>query len=285
MIKIITTRIDFDNYRHSLTQESVGLVPTMGNLHAGHISLLKESLLENDVVILTIFVNPKQFGEHEDFHLYPRTLKKDCELVSQIETSKQIILWAPENSEEIFPANFSTSLTVKGITEKFEGALRPTHFEGVATVVYLLFKITKAHKAYFGQKDFQQALVIKKMVSDLEIPIVIKIMPIIRNSSGLALSSRNQYLTDEDKIKALTLPQTLKKIEELILNKKPYLTFAQTALQEDKNWDYLEILNAKTLLPALPLDVEELVVLGAYRVGKTRLLDNILINTKKVFKK
>ena len=161
------------------------------------------------------------------------------------------------------------------MTNKLEGAIRPTHFDGVTTVVLRLFAITKAHQAYFGQKDVQQCLIIKKLVHDLELPIKINIMPIIRNSEGLALSSRNQYLNEIERSKALVLPQTLKKIEKLILTKQNYQNFIEEVLK-DKNWDYLEILDSKNL--ELPTErTQEVVIVAAYRVSSTRLLDNILV--------
>lgn len=279
MIKLFTNRLDFDYFRNELTTQSVGLVPTMGNLHKGHLSLLEKAISENDVAIVTIFVNPKQFGPNEDYDKYPRTLDDDISKISSValllDKKKEIVVYAPYTDEGIYPEDFSTNISVGPMTNKLEGAIRPTHFDGVTTVVLRLFAITKAHQAYFGQKDVQQCLIIKKLVHDLELPIKINIMPIIRNSEGLALSSRNQYLNEIERSKALVLPQTLKKIEKLILTKQNYQNFIEEVLK-DKNWDYLEILDSKNL--ELPTErTQEVVIVAAYRVSSTRLLDNILV--------
>lgn len=280
MIKVFTTKKDFDHYRNSLSNQSIGLVPTMGNLHKGHISLLEKSTEENDVTIVTIFVNPKQFGPNEDFDKYPRTLDEDLAKISAvallITAKKDIVVFAPGSNEEIYPEGFSTTVSVGAMTQKFEGAIRPTHFDGVTTVVYRLFAITKAHTAYFGQKDVQQCLIIKKMVKDLDIKINIHIMPIVRNAEGLALSSRNQYLSDTERSEALTLPQTLQKVEKLIRTKQDYKSFVSDILKNDKRWDYLEVLDSDNLEPPTN-KTHELVIVAAFRLGTTRLLDNILV--------
>ena len=282
MIKVFTSRFDFDYYRNSLDSKLVGLVPTMGNLHKGHISLVEKSIEDNDVTIVTIFVNPKQFGPTEDFDKYPRTLDADLAKISAvailIPQNKEIVVYAPKSYEEIYPENFSTTISISGVTSKLEGAIRSTHFDGVSTVVYRLFIITKPNVAYLGQKDFQQCLVIQKMVMDLGIPIEIKVMPIIRNSEGLALSSRNQYLSDSEKIEAMTLPNILQKIEKLIRTNQDYKSFIAENLQ-NKKWDYLEVLDAKNL--EVPNDKSNnYVIIAAYRLGKTRLLDNIVVSVK-----
>ena len=281
MIKLFTNKKDFDYFRNGLTTQSIGLVPTMGNLHKGHISLLEKSVLENDVTIVTIYVNPKQFAPNEDFETYPRTIDDDISKISAVaillDKKKEIVLYAPKTDEGIYPEGFSTIISVGAMSKKLEGAVRPTHFDGVTTVVLRLFTITKAHQAYFGQKDVQQCLIIKKLVHDLEIPIKINIMPIIRNSEGLALSSRNQYLSDNERVEALVVPHTLQKIEKLIRTKQDYKTFVAEALK-DKKWDYLEILDSKNL--ELPTEkTQEVVIVAAYRMNSTRLLDNILVTT------
>ena len=281
MIKLFTNRKDFDYFRNALTTESIGLVPTMGNLHKGHISLLEKAIEENDVAIVTIYVNPKQFGPNEDFDKYPRTLDDDIAKISAValllDKKKEIVVYAPNSDEGIYPEGFSTNISMGPMTQKLEGAVRPTHFDGVTTVVYRLFAITKAHQAYFGQKDVQQCLIIKKMVHDLEIPIKINIMPIIRNSEGLALSSRNQYLSESERIEALVLPHTLQKVEKLIRTKQDYKTFVQEAKANDKKWDYLEILDSQNL--EAPTDkTKEVVIVAAYRMNSARLLDNILVS-------
>jgi pantoate--beta-alanine ligase len=278
MIKVFNKRSDFDHYRNTITHNSIGLVPTMGNLHKGHLSLIEKSLDENTVTIVTIFVNPKQFGPSEDYEKYPRTLDEDLSKIStlaiHLSGKKDIVVYAPRSIEEIFPEGFSSTISVGDLKTKFEGAIRATHFDGVTTVVYRLFVIAKASNAYFGQKDFQQCLVIKKMVKDLEIPIKIHVMPIIRNSEGLALSSRNQYLSESQRVEALILSKTLQHIEEMMKKNEDPTVFIENA-KKDKRWDYLEVLDA-TNLEAPKNNTNEFVIVGAFRLGETRLLDNIL---------
>jgi pantoate--beta-alanine ligase len=278
MIKIFTTLKDFQDYRKNIGNAKVGIVPTMGNLHEGHLSLLKCSLDENDVSVITIFVNPKQFGPNEDFNTYPRTLDQDIAKISNIAfTAKsETVVFAPTSIEDIYPSGFNTTISVKGVTSKLEGAFRPTHFDGVTTVVYRLFSIVKPQNAYFGQKDFQQCVVIKKMIEDLDLGINFIRMPIIRNSEGLALSSRNQYLSEKERVDALILSRTLKQIEHLLLQKDDYRSYIHECLS-DKNWDYLDVLDASDLSEPNEKS-HELVVIGTYRMGSTRLLDNRVVS-------
>ena len=282
MIKVFTRRQDYDHFRKTLEGKTIGLVPTMGNLHKGHLSLIEKSTEDNDVTVVTIFVNPKQFGPNEDFEKYPRTLDDDLGKISTIalllNAQKEIVVFAPKTNDEIYPSGFSSSISIGELKTKLEGAVRSTHFDGVTTVVYRLFTIAKAHHAYFGQKDFQQCVIIKKMVHDLEIPITIHVMPIIRNAEGLALSSRNQYLSDSERQLALTLPRTLQEVEKLIKNKEDTTAFVSETLK-DSRWDYLEVLNPLTLEKASAED-NEVVIVGAFRCGSTRLLDNILVTKK-----
>lgn len=282
MIKIFTTKKDYDHFRKSLKHDSVGIIPTMGNLHEGHLSLLKKSMEDNIVSVITIFVNPKQFGPNEDFDKYPRTLDADVAKISNIalhlkSPDKKIVVFAPISIEQIYPEGFNTVIAVKGVTETLEGARRPGHFDGVTTVVYRLFKIINAKNAYFGQKDFQQCVVVKKMIEDLGLEINFNIMPIIRNTEGLALSSRNQYLNELERIEALHLSKALKKIEMLIKNKADYKSYIEQELTNEK-WDYLEVLNAENL-SAPDESTTNLVIIGVYKLGNTRLLDNILVQT------
>ncbi|RPJ79183.1 MAG: pantoate--beta-alanine ligase [Alphaproteobacteria bacterium] len=282
MIKIFTTIKDYAHYRNTLVHNSVGIIPTMGNLHEGHLSLLKKSMEDNQVSVITIFVNPKQFGPSEDFEKYPRTLDADLAKISNLalhakNIDKEIVVFAPINNEQIYPKGFNTVIRVLDVTEKLEGAKRPNHFDGVTTVVYRLFKIINATNAYFGQKDFQQCVVIKKMILDLDLDINFHIMPIIRNSEGLALSSRNQYLSESERSEALHLSETLKQIEMFIKNKKDYSSLIEAELTNNK-WDYLEVLNANNL--ETPNEAtREMVIIGVYKLGNTRLLDNILVQT------
>jgi pantoate--beta-alanine ligase len=261
----------------------VGFVPTMGNLHAGHISLLKRALSDYDVVYFSIFVNPKQFGPQEDFNRYPRTLEQDLALIEALEKeyqNKKVIVFAPSRAEEIYPPGFAQTVSVRGdFTQILEGAIRPGHFDGVSTVVFQLFDLIKPKEAYFGLKDYQQYLVIKHMVNDLLLPIKITGMPIIREESGLALSSRNQYLSEQDKIVSLTLSKTLLKLKKLIDGKKENLEMANQEVEQtlkDKNWNYLEIRDADTLSTDLT-NSKEVTILAVYQLGTTRLLDNLQV--------
>ncbi len=282
MVLLITTTQELLTERNR-DKINVGFVPTMGNLHAGHISLLKRALSDYDVVYFSIFVNPKQFGPKEDFNRYPRTLEQDLALIGALEKeyqNKKIIVFAPSRAEEIYPEGFAQTISVLGeFSEILEGAIRPGHFDGVSTVVFQLFDLIKPREAYFGLKDYQQFLVIKHMVNDLLLPIKITGMPIIREESGLALSSRNQYLSEQDKIVALTLSKTLLDLKNLIDGKKENLKIAYQEVQQtlkDKNWNYLEIRDADTLSKDLTSS-KEVTILAVYQLGTTRLLDNLQV--------
>jgi pantoate--beta-alanine ligase len=281
MIKVFTTRHDFDNYRNSISNKKIGLVPTMGNLHEGHISLLAKAIAENDISIMTIFVNPKQFGPTEDFDKYPRTLDQDLTKIENLilknnDNSKEVIIFAPKSNDEIYPKGFTTNISIGEMKTLLCGKFRPIHFDGVTTVVYRLFAITKPHNAYFGQKDYQQCIIIKKMIDDLELPIQMHIEPIVRNSMGLALSSRNQYLSESELQNALHLPKTLRTIEKLIETNQGYQNFISEELKNDQHWDYLEVLDADNL-QTLDQSSKNIIIVAAYRLGQTRLLDNILV--------
>lgn len=278
MLKIFTKKEELKNYRDQIIG-SVGLIPTMGNLHEGHLSLLKTSLDQNDNSIITIFVNKTQFGPHEDFDKYPRTFDEDLTKIESIVIgkNKEVIVFHPETADEIYPPGFQTSISIGPLKEILCGQFRPTHFDGVTTVVYKLFTLSRPTRAYFGQKDYQQCIIIKKMIDDLEIPLEMHILPIIRSVSGLALSSRNQYLSSKELNEGLHLIKTLKKCEQLLLQKENYQTFIQKELSQHSEWDYLEIRDGDTLLTLLPTS-KKAVILGAFRLGKTRLLDNIVVN-------
>ncbi len=284
MLKLIDTTSELQELRK---QESapVGFVPTMGNLHAGHISLLEEALKEFKTVYFSIFVNPKQFGPNEDFARYPRTLKEDLNLiensVKKFPNSK-VIVYAPKDPAEVFPEIGGHTVSVLNLTGILEGEKRPGHFDGVTTVVYRLFELIRPKRAFFGLKDYQQWAVIKKMVNDLLLPIEIIGMPIIREDSGLALSSRNQYLTSEQKKIALILSQSLREITSLISGKKEKIKEAQATIQKikaDPHWDYLEIRDADTLSSDLTKS-NKITILGVYKLGSTRLLDNLQTEIK-----
>ncbi|MBF0360034.1 MAG: pantoate--beta-alanine ligase [Oligoflexia bacterium] len=262
----------------------IGFVPTMGNLHQGHISLLEEALNNHKVIFFSIFVNPKQFAPNEDYSKYPRTLREDLEKIERAcerdckDKNTQVVVFAPEDGVgEVFPKGYATSISVGGrISEILCAKSRPNHFAGVTTVVYRLFAMIRPTVAYFGMKDYQQMLIVKKMTEDMLLDIIIKGMPIVRDNDGLALSSRNAYLTAEERKVALILPKTLNEIKKLILESESELEkFISDKLLQDKRWDYLQVLNANDLQP---LNREkEIIALGAFRVGNTRLIDNLLI--------
>lgn len=279
MSQLFSNTHEFLNWRKELgSKHSLGLVPTMGNLHAGHASLIEESVRQNDFTIVTIFVNPKQFGPSEDFDSYPRTLEADLEIISQI-SKDRVIVFAPNDTSEIYPSGFSTSIAVKGpMTEVLCGAKRPGHFEGVTTVVYQLFMLTKADRAYFGLKDYQQLQIIKRMSKDLRLPIQVISMPIKRDETGLALSSRNQYLTDSERKAALTLSQTLHKLKEewRVNGNEACFELRSQILNESPAWDYLDILDGSTLTK--PSSESTFILFaGAHFFGKARLIDNLTL--------
>ncbi|MBR3220214.1 MAG: pantoate--beta-alanine ligase, partial [Thermoguttaceae bacterium] len=193
--------------------KSIGLVPTMGALHYGHLSLVLASKEENDVTVVSIFVNPTQFAPGEDYEKYPRTLPDDIEKLAEIGGAD--IVFAP-SPEAMYPKGFDANVHIGGVTAVLEGKFRPTHFDGVATVVLKLFNLTRADRAYFGQKDFQQIAVVKKMVDDLNVPIKIVSCPIIRESGGSAMSSRNRYLSKKERQDALVLSRSLTEAEKQI---------------------------------------------------------------------
>ena len=258
----------------------VGFVPTMGNLHAGHISLLEKALFNNDVVYVSIFVNPKQFGPSDDYQKYPRTLASDVQFIQECQNNfpnKKVVVFSPENPQEVFPSHYDQKVSVPTFNNIVEGKFRPDHFDGVSTVVFRLFEIIQPHKAYFGLKDYQQFLVIRQMVKDLAMPIEIIGMPIIREESGLALSSRNQYLSQEQKQEALVLSQSLKKISRLLEGKKANLPKAKREIDGlllDSRWNYLEMRDAETLAEDLTHS-SRITLVAVYQLGSTRLLDNM----------
>lgn len=279
MVIVHKSTTDLMSERNS-EKSSVGFVPTMGNLHEGHISLLREALKKDSVVYFSIFVNPKQFGPTEDFNRYPRTLEDDLILIRKANEefpSAKIVVYAPASPDEVFPAGYDQKIDVPGISGILEGAIRPGHFEGVATVVYRLFEIVKPREAYFGLKDYQQFLVIRNMVKDLQLPVKITGMPIIRDHDGLALSSRNQYLNTEERKEALILSQTLKKIKDITSGKKANLPEAKTFIKQtlkDGRWNYLEMRDGDTLSEDITRS-KKITLLGVFQLRTTRLLDNL----------
>lgn len=257
----------------------VGFVPTMGFLHAGHLSLVQQAKAENGVAIASIFVNPTQFGPNEDFASYPRDTPRDLAL---LEAAGCDLVWMP-SVEEIYPAGFSSYVEVEGVSEPLEGARRPGHFRGVATVVTKLFNVVQPTKAYFGQKDAQQTVVIRQFVRDLAMPVEVVIAPTIREADGLAMSSRNSYLNAEQRAAAPVLYRALQAaqtayaagqtdaetIRQLMLE-----TLAQEPLAQV---DYVSIADPRSLQELTTIDQSGALVSLAVRIGKTRLIDNLVV--------
>ncbi|MFP4698302.1 MAG: pantoate--beta-alanine ligase [Eubacteriales bacterium] len=261
-----------------LQGKDIGFVPTMGYLHKGHCSLIEKATEENDVIVVSIFVNPTQFGPNEDFDKYPRDLERDLEMAK---SSGATIIFVPD-VQEIYLQNNKTYVEVKDITEKLCGLKRPGHFRGVTTVVTKLFNIVTPDKAYFGQKDAQQAIVIKKMVKDLNINIDIVVCPIIREKDGLAMSSRNVYLNTEERKQATILYKSLMEAKEKIINGerdvKKLSEYIKNRINSEPlaNIEYVEIVDSETLANVFNITNEILIAL-AVRFGKTRLIDNLIM--------
>ncbi|MDD2558588.1 MAG: pantoate--beta-alanine ligase [Desulfuromonadaceae bacterium] len=250
-------------------------VPTMGYLHEGHLSLVRAARNHGEVVVLSIFVNPIQFGAGEDFASYPRDLSRDSALAAEAGVD---IIFAPEASQ-MYPAGYATSVHVEGITETLCGASRPGHFDGVTTVVSKLFGIVQPHSALFGMKDFQQLAVIRRMTVDLNLPIEIIGMPIVREADGLALSSRNKYLTPHLHQQALCLQDAIRMATDTALKGEKdaaaIIALVQQRIQQegDTRIDYIQICNAKTLQEVTQIDVDAVLLLAVH-FGPTRLIDN-----------
>lgn len=268
----------FHQFRKTLSPDTqIGLVPTMGALHDGHASLVRQSVLENDLTIVTIFVNPTQFGPNEDFEKYPRTLEKDCELLARMGAD---IVLAPARSQ-VYPDETQIYFNIRDLDKKLCGASRPGHMNGVVQVVSILFHLTLPTRAYFGLKDYQQCLIIQQLVKELHFPLSVVPCPIIRESDGLAMSSRNMYLSPEERSQALFLSQTMRRIKENIggfEDADAVRAFVQAELGKFPivTLDYFEILNDTNLkeISSLSPDEHPRMFMAAF-LGKTRLIDNM----------
>jgi len=266
-----------------LEGKKLGFVPTMGALHQGHLSLVRAAKAKSDVVAVSIFVNPTQFGPNEDFSRYPRTLEKDCELLEQEGAD---VVFAPSAQEmyssEELPARAITWVTVEGLSERLCGKSRPAHFRGVATIVAKLLNIVEPELAFFGQKDAAQVAVIRRMVSDLNIPVQIEVCPIVREADGLALSSRNAYLSSDERKMALVLHASLQRAQKLFDDGERDAAKVAAAGKKAFIWqpgvklDYFEIVDPETLEPVEAVNKPVLVAVAAF-VGNTRLIDNMLL--------
>lgn len=257
----------------------LGFVPTMGALHAGHMSLVEAARRECGVVVASIFVNPTQFGPSEDFAAYPRTLEEDC---ARLEAAGVAVVFAPA-AETMYPAGTTTVVDVGELGERLDGASRPGHFRGVATIVARLLNIVGPDRAYFGQKDAAQVAVVRRMVRDLNLGVEVRVCPIVREVDGLAMSSRNAYLSAEERGRALVLRRALDAAEGLVrvgdrraaaLRAAMLKVFAREGV--GVRMDYAEVVDAESLLPVVEVKMGDLVAVAAW-VGRTRLIDNFLV--------
>ena len=264
-----------------LRGKSIGIVPTMGALHEGHLSLIRCARKENDIVVLSIFVNPIQFGPKEDLSKYPRNLKQDALLSKK--TGVDIIFYP--NAKEMYPDNYKTYVAVEGLSDKLCGKFRPGHFKGVATVVIKLFNIVSPNIAYFGQKDAQQSIIIQKMARDLNLPVKIKVIPTVREIDGLAMSSRNAYLSPLERKEALVLYLALRLAKKLIKqgnkNSADIIRKMKQMIEKNKaaKVQYIALVDLSGLNPKNIIKGNILIALAVW-VGKTRLIDNTIIRVK-----
>ncbi len=276
-VQIVTTVAELSEVVRGLRKSgrTIGVVPTMGALHEGHLSLARASLADNDETIATIFLNPTQFAPQEDLSRYPATLESDVE---RLAAEGVRYIFAPSR-EEVYPKDFTTSVAPPAVGRRLEGEFRPTHFGGVVTVVLKILNMTCADKAYFGQKDYQQAMVIRQVVRDLNVPTEIRVCPIIRDEDGLALSSRNVFLSPEQRGIALSLNKTLLHVEAQIKSGQrdgfEVVTEMRQMLIDSgvERIDYAIIAHPDSLEMADPIVLPSVALIAAY-VGETRLLDN-----------
>ncbi len=266
---------------HKSSEKSIGFVPTMGFLHEGHLSLVKESLRQTDVTVVSIFVNPTQFGPDEDFQEYPRDLKKDSALLEELGVD---ILFVPDH-QEMYPEGYKTYVEVTELQDNFEGRSRPGHFRGVCTVVLKLFEIVHPDVAYFGQKDAQQAVIVKKMVQDLNLDVRIQVLPTVREEDGLALSSRNVYLTKEQRKAAPCLVKSLREAERLIQAGERDSRIIKREMKKlidsesSARLDYIAIVDLEKLDPLDKIKGEALIAVAVF-FGKVRLIDNMTVQAR-----
>lgn len=279
-MKIITRLSEIKLWSKANRNRSIGFVPTMGALHEGHLALVRAAGKENDCVVASIFVNPTQFGPDEDLKNYPRDLKRDRALLSR---EKVDIIFEPRVSE-MYPEGFQTEVKAIELTRGLCGKSRPVHFAGVATVLSKLFNLISPTRAYFGAKDYQQAQVVRRLVRDLDFPIEIRILPTVREPDGLAMSSRNQYLTRMERIKAPMINLSLEYAQRLIVQG---VKLADQIRQEIRNFlepfvdkiDYIEVVDPEDLTPISKIDKTGLLAIACY-IGKTRLIDNRVVRIK-----
>jgi len=258
-------------------KKTIGFVPTMGYLHEGHLSLVRKARENNDIVVVSIFVNPTQFGPNEDYNSYPRDLDRDLELLKNLNVD---YVFTPEVSD-MYPEDFSTFVEETQLSKFLCGRSRPGHFRGVCTVVTKLFNIVRPTRAYFGQKDAQQFRVLRRMIRDLNMDVEMIELPIAREKDGLALSSRNTYLTPEERKEATRLYKSLLKAKELVESGIKDTQIIKSEMKKILDQpllkiDYIEIVDEKTLEPVNKVENKVIVALAVY-VGKARLIDNIIL--------
>lgn len=276
-MEILRTREELRNAVNSVRGKSVGLVPTMGYLHEGHLTLMRKARSENDVVFASVFVNPTQFGPNEDLDRYPRDPEGDAK---RCESAGVDFLWMPASPSEVYPEGYATTVHVKGLTDGLCGASRPGHFDGVTSVVSKLLNSTRADRAYFGEKDFQQLAVIRRMVLDLDMNVEIIGVPTVRDTDGLALSSRNKYLSADDRQNGLRLSESLERARQAWAKGERDGATLEALIRQTietgtpNEIDYVEVVDANTLRPLREVPSNTPVAILAVRVGSTRLIDN-----------
>jgi len=277
-LKILRTVSELREWRRAVPPgQTVGFVPTMGALHAGHLKLVEEGRRGSDQVVVSIFVNPLQFGPKEDLARYPRPFERDCELCARAGVD---VVFAPEVSGFYSP-DHATYCDVEGLDKHLCGASRPGHFRGVCTVVLKLFNLVQPHQAWFGKKDIQQALILKKMVSDLSLDLEIVLVDTVREPSGLAMSSRNAYLSEDERARAASLYRGLSKALGIYQsgehNAETLKSVIRNEIEQQTRIDYIEIVSQSRLEPIAVVDPPAVMALAVY-YGNTRLIDNAIIS-------
>jgi pantoate--beta-alanine ligase len=284
-MEIINRRQRMNSVARKVRREqdkTIGLVPTMGALHEGHLSLIREARRMCDVVVVSVFVNPAQFGPNEDFAHYPRDLTRDTALLTDYNVD---YIFAP-TAEEIYPKGFATYVVVDGLSDQLEGVSRPGHFRGVATIVTILLNIVRPDFAFFGQKDAQQTIIVKRLVRDLAFDTEIVVLPTVREESGLALSSRNTFLNAEEQQAASIIYRALRRAREAYesgeRNGQRLASVVRATVESEPRAriDYVSVTDAETLERLDKLDDRPVLVALAVHFGKTRLIDNVVLNRK-----
>jgi pantoate--beta-alanine ligase len=285
-MRVFKTLTEFSNFRNSLKSTSkVGFVPTMGSLHAGHIKLIEKAREQCNVVVTSIFVNKLQFGPNEDYTAYPRDLESDKhKIITSMKRNDVVdVVFAPE-TEEMYPIKSTTTVTVQGMDDTYEGKARPGHFTGVATVLSKLFHCVQPNVVFFGQKDAIQCILVKRLVNDLNFPLNIEIVPTIRESDGLAMSSRNVYLNERQRKIAPVLNRSLRACEEtfkashgnITSNEMKRIAMRILSTEPEATVDYISLVDIDT---GIEVDhvVNSAFISGVIKLGKTRLLDNVIL--------